>query len=291
MPIVTLMGAGGKMGLRLTENLKKSTYEVRHVEISEAGREALAARGIETVAVKEAVASSDVVILAIPDNRIGQVSHQIEPWLRRGAMLVILDAAAPYAGALPKRDDLAYFVTHPCHPPVIHDETEPAAQLDFFGGVHAKQHIVCALMQGSEEDYALGEQVARTIYAPVMRANRCTVEQIAILEPVLSETIGATCMTVIREATDEAVRRGVPEQAARDFILGHLKVEIGIVFKLFEGACFSDGAIKAVEDAKKQILQPDWKKVFEPEAMLESVRGIADPPVASGADRGGAARG
>jgi hypothetical protein len=291
MPIVTLMGAGGKMGLRLTENLKKSTYEVRHVEISEAGREALAARGIETVAVKEAVASSDVVILAIPDNRIGQVSHQIEPWLRRGAMLVILDAAAPYAGALPKRDDLAYFVTHPCHPPVIHDETEPAAQLDFFGGVHAKQHIVCALMQGSEEDYALGEQVARTIYAPVMRANRCTVEQIAILEPVLSETIGATCMTVIREATDEAVRRGVPEQAARDFILGHLKVEIGIVFKLFEGACFSDGAIKAVEDAKKQILQPDWKKVFEPEAMLESVRGIADPPVASGADRGGTARG
>ena len=42
---------------------------------------------------------------------------------------------------------------------------------------------------------------------------------------------------------DEAVKLGVPEAAARDFLLGHLKVELGIVFKLFEGATFSDGAI------------------------------------------------
>jgi hypothetical protein len=150
--------------------------------------------------------------------------------------------------------------------------------MDFFGGVHAKQHIVCALMQGPEEHYALGEAVARTIFAPVDRAHRCTVEQMAILEPVLSETVGATCMQIIREATDEAVQRGVPRQAALDFILGHLKVEIGIVFEMFPGAKFSDGALKAIGRAKKDIFQPDWRKVFEPEALRKSIDEIAQPP-------------
>ena len=65
-------------------------------------------------------------------------------------------------------------------------------------------------MQGPEEHYALCEEVAREIYKPVMRSHRCTVEQIAILEPALSETVGATLALALREATDEAVRRGVP---------------------------------------------------------------------------------
>ncbi len=34
-------------------------------------------------------------------------------------MVLILDAAAPYADVLPKdRPDLTYFVGHPCHPPL-----------------------------------------------------------------------------------------------------------------------------------------------------------------------------
>jgi len=32
-------------------------------------------------------------------------------------------------------------------------------------------------------------------------------------------------------------------------LLGHLKVELGIVFQLFEGATFSDGALKAIDEA------------------------------------------
>jgi D-apionate oxidoisomerase len=278
LPLIALLGAGGKMGLRLTANLAKSDYPVRHVEIGEAGRQALAARGIQAVPRDEALEGVDVVIRAIPDNLLGPVSHEIAPRLEAGAMLMALDAAAPYAGQLPDRADLSYFVTHPCHPPVIHNETTPEARMDFFGGVHARQHIVCALMQGPEPAYAVGEAIARTIFAPVDRAHRCTVEQIAILEPVLSETVAATCMMIIREATDEAVRRGVPEQAARDFLLGHLKVEIGIAFQLFEGARFSDGALKAIEQAKKDIFQPDWKKVFEPEALHESIQQIVRLP-------------
>jgi hypothetical protein len=192
-------------------------------------------------------------------------------------MLVVLDIAAPMAGDLPERDDLIIFVTHPCHPSVFGGETDPAAQQDFFGGTAAKQNIVCSLVQGPETAYAIGEQIARIIYAPVIDAHRCTPEQMAILEPVLSETVLGTCLTVIGEAMQEAVRRGVPEQVARDFLLGHLKVELGIIFRLFPGATFSDGALKVIDDAKPVLFQPDWKRVFDRSEWMESIRRITEP--------------
>ena len=70
-------------------------------------------------------------------------------------MLLCLDPAAPHGGELPDRPDISYAVAHPCHPPVINDETDPAARLDFFGG-KARQHVVLALMQGPEAGYAAG---------------------------------------------------------------------------------------------------------------------------------------
>jgi hypothetical protein len=274
---ITLMGAGGKMGCRIADNLKKTQYSVRHVEVGERGKAALAQRGITPIPVEQALDGTDVVILALPDNRIGRITSEIEPHLRPGVMLMVLDIAAPMAGDLPKRDDLVYFVTHPCHPSVFGGETEPEAQLDFFGGIRAKQNIVCSLTQGPEDRYAQGEAIARAIYAPVLNSHRCTAQQMAILEPVLSETVLGTCLTIVREAMDEAVKLGVPEAAARDFLLGHLKVELGIVFQLFEGATFSDGALKAIDEAKRTIFQPDWKKVFAPEAIQESIRKITTP--------------
>lgn len=282
MPInnVALIGAGGKMGLRLSANLKKSSYRVRHVEISPAGQAALSKLGFEVFDIETALDGADAVVLAVPDRLIGKVAHQIQHLLKPGVMIVCLDAAAPYAGEMPDREDLAYFITHPCHPPVIHEEKTTEAQLDFFGGIHAKQHIVCSLMQGPDGAYMEGVRLARVIYSPVVRAHRVTVEQMAILEPVLSETVAATCIVVIKEAVDEAVRRGVPAQAAEDFVLGHLKVEIGIAFKMFEGAQFSDGALLAIEKAKQSIFRPDWKNVFDEEAVRQSVRDITDPPSA-----------
>lgn len=271
---VALLGAGGKMGCRVTDNLRKSDYAVRHVEISEPGVAALASRGITPVPLEEAVAGADVVILAIPDVAIGRVSHQVVPMLKPGAMAIILDAAAPYAGELPQRSGISYFVTHPCHPPVFSEENDPETRRDFFGGIRARQNIVCALMQGPEEAYTLGEEIARTMFAPVMQAHRCTMEQIAILEPALSETVAATCVTVIHEAMQEAIRRGVPPQAARDFLLGHINIELAIVFGELTTARFSDGALKAIEEAKSVLFQPDWKKVFEPEEIARSVRKI-----------------
>jgi D-apionate oxidoisomerase len=280
---IALLGAGGKMGLRCTDNLKNSDYRVHHVEISEPGQTALAGRGVEATPLEEAVKDADAVILAIPDLLIGRVSQQVVPMLKPGTIVVILDAAAPYAGQLPERKDISYFVTHPCHPPVFNDETDPETRRDFFGGIKAKQHIVCALMQGPEEAYAAGEKIARTIFAPVMRAHRCTMEQIAILEPALSETVAATCIVMIREAMDEAIRRGVPPEAARDFLLGHINIELALVFEELKSARFSDGALKAIEEAKTKLFQPDWKRVFEPEEILESVSKITGAETAAGA--------
>jgi hypothetical protein len=276
---IALLGAGGKMGVRLATNLKDSRFETDHVEISPEGHERLRqAVGVDCMDQGQAVSGADVVVMAVPDRSIGAVLRSFVADLRPGTPVVMLDAAAPHAGELPQREDVTYFVTHPCHPPLYNDETDLDAKRDYFGGVRAKQHIVCALMQGPEEHYALCEEVARTIYSPVMRAHRCTVEQMAILEPALSETVGATFAYALREATDEAIRRGVPKQAAIDFILGHLNIELAITFEIFAQGKFSDGAIQAIENAKPVIFQPDWlERVFAPEAVLASVKDICNP--------------
>jgi hypothetical protein len=278
MTKIALMGAGGKMGVRLATNLRGTRFDLAPVEVAEAGRARLmAATGLHCVEPGQALSRADVVVLAVPDRAIGQVAHEIVPMLDPGTAVIVLDAAAPHAGEMPDRPDVTYFVTHPCHPPIFNDEDGEARQ-DFFGGVKAKQHIVCALMQGPDEHYALCEEVARAIYAPVMRAHRCTVEQIAILEPALSETVGATLALALREATDEAVRRGVPEQAAHDFMLGHLNIELAIAFGIFPEGRFSDGALHAIAQARPLIFRDDWlDRVFDPEAVLKSVRDICHP--------------
>jgi hypothetical protein len=279
MTKIALLGAGGKMGVRLATNLRKTRFEIAPVEVAEAGRARLKdATGLECMEEGQALSRADVVLLAVPDRMIGEIAHNVVPKLDPGTAVIVLDAAAPHAGEMPERADVTYFVTHPCHPPIFNDEITAEAKADFFGGIAAKQHIVCALMQGPEEHYALCEEVARAIYAPVMRAHRCTVEQIAILEPALSETVGATMALALREAADEAVRQGVPEQAAHDFLLGHLTIELAIAFGIFPEGKFSDGALHAIAQAKPMIFKEDWlERVFAPAAVLQSVKDICHP--------------
>ncbi len=274
MTALALFGAGGKMGKRLLSNLVGSEFTPRPVEVSEAGRAAIREQfGLECMSAEAALDGAPVVVLAVPDTLVGRVASQIVPTLKAGTIVVILDAAAPYAGHLPERADITYFVTHPCHPPIFNDETDPAARADHFGGVAAKQHIVNALMQGPDEHYALGEAVARTIWAPVMRSHRVTVEQIAILEPGLSETVCATLLDAMREAMEEAIARGVPREAARDFLLGHMNILAAVTFKHIDGV-FSDACNKAIVYGKDTILKPDWKRLFDTDEIKESVRRI-----------------
>jgi hypothetical protein len=135
-------------------------------------------------------------------------------------------------------------------------------------------------MQGPEEAFELGEAIARTIFQPVMRSHRCTVEQMAILEPVLLETVLASCLTVIGRAVTEAVRRGVPVEAARDFVLGHLRVEVAIVFQEQKGAAFSDGSLKAIEAAIPQLFRPTGRRFSNrrrSEIVFWPLRGVEIP--------------
>ena len=271
LPILALFGAGGKMGYRLTRNLRNSDYTVHHIEVNPQGREKLAQDfNIDCVAPEVALKNTDAVILAVPDTVIGKIAASIEPHLKPGTMIVTLDAAAPFAGHLPKRSDLIYFVTHPCHPSIFNNAPTEEARLDRFGGLAAPQSIVNSLMQGPEEAYAIGEAIAKTIYAPVLRSYKLTVEQMALLEPGLSETVCATLLDVMRDAMDEVVRRGVPKEAARDFLLGHMNILAAVIFNEIPGA-FSDACNKAIEFGKPRLMREDWLKIFDTVEIADSI--------------------
>jgi D-apionate oxidoisomerase len=272
--VIALFGAGGKMGFRLTRNLLGSSYQVRHVEPSPGGQQRLRDElHIDCVSVDTALDGAQVVILAVPDTLIGRLAQEIAPQLKAGTMLMTLDAAAPFAGHLPQRPDLTYFVAHPCHPSIFsaaaHDEATP----DYFGGASAPQSVVSALMQGPASAFDLGEAIAKTIYKPILRSHRVTVEQMALLEPGLSETVCATLLDVMREAMDEVVARGVPQEAARDFLLGHMTILSAVIFKQIPGQ-FSDACNKAITFGKPRLMRDDWKSIFDPQEIAESIQRI-----------------
>ena len=174
-PVIALVGAGGKMGCRLTDNFLKTDYRVHYLEVAPRGVENLRRRGVTLSEQSEAVPAADVVILAVPDVAIGAVAREIVPRMKSGSLLMTLDPAAPLDGQLPRRDDIGCVITHPCHPSVFNWEPTEEAFRDFYGGISAKQAVVVALMWGSEDDYELGVRLAREMYAPVKRVHRVTV--------------------------------------------------------------------------------------------------------------------
>lgn len=276
MVSVAVMGAGGKMGFRVTKKLHEAGHDVRAIETAEAGRARLAEAGIAAVDQAAGLSGAQVVVLALPDSLIGKVTHAIAPDLAPGTMVLIMDAAAPYAGALPAdRPDLTYFVGHPCHPPLYNDETDPDARRDYHGGV-ARQAIVCALMQGPEAHYELGAEICRTMWSPVTRTHRVTVEQLAILEPGLSEMVGMTFIDAMAAAVDEcADRYGIPREAAHDFMMGHMNVIIAMWFGVSPKVP-SDAALRVTRHAQPLVLNPDWRQALSPAAVYEGSRLIVE---------------
>jgi D-apionate oxidoisomerase len=271
---ITLVGAGGKMGLRLTRNLKNSAFEMAYLEVSPAGIEKLKQMGVSVSSAEKALADADVVILAVPDTHLGKVSDQLIPKIKKNSLVMTLDPAVARAGKLYLREDIAYFITHPAHPSVFNWEPTPEAQADFFGGSLAKQPVVCALMQGAEEYYKEGEQIARQMYAPVSRSFRVSMEQMALLEPALVETLSSSCLDLVREGMEEIIKRGVPADAAREFLLGHINIQLAVLFKELPNAVFSDAANKALQRGRSILFKEDWKKIFEPDNVLQQVMDI-----------------
>jgi hypothetical protein len=271
---VALVGAGGKMGLRLTHNLKNSGYLMSYHEVNPSGIEKLNEKGVNVSDPALFIPGADIVILAVPDVALEKVSSEVIPAMKEGALVVTLDPAAALAGKLYDRNDISYFITHPCHPSIFNWEPEMGKMKDHFGGVMAKQAIVCSLMKGKEEDYAAGEELAKAFYAPVCRAHRISVEQMGLLEPALVETLASTCVFVIREGLNEVIKRGVPAEAARDFLLGHLRIQMAVLFNELPGAVFSDAANKALQRGLQEFIREDWRKVFEPGNVKDQITAI-----------------
>ncbi|MBC7827596.1 MAG: semialdehyde dehydrogenase [Chitinophagaceae bacterium] len=274
MSKIALVGAGGKMGCRLTDNfLKCPQYILDYIELSEKGIQNLEARNVVVSTEEDAVPIADVVILAVPDVSIGSISDNVIPKMKSGALVLTLDPAAPIGGVIHHRHDLGYVIAHPCHPSVFNWEPTETAFRDFYGGISAKQSIVVAMMHGNEEQYLLGEKIARDMYAPIKDVHRISLEQMAMLEPAMVETLAQTCMEVVKEGYDRIVEMGVPEAAARDFVLGHLRIQMAVLFKEITGS-FSDAAYKISKRAKPILFKENWKKIFEMDDIKEQVRDI-----------------
>jgi hypothetical protein len=278
MTAIALFGAGGKMGIRLTKSIKDDPdYRLHYVEPSPQGRMRLKELGVTVSDPAEAAGSADTVILAVPDALISRIAAEIVDLVKPGSLVMTLDPAAASAGRLPERHDISYFVTHPTHPPLydLLDEESPEARRDYWGGGIAKQALVCALYTGTEADYKKGEAIARRIFRPVSRIHRVTVEQMALLEPAMSESVALSCVSLLREATDEVIRRGVPARAAWDFMLGHIQISMAIFFEALDWE-ISAGAKQPMKEAKPLLFRSDWKKLLDPEEVMKSVRRITE---------------
>ena len=70
--VVSVIGAGGKMGTRTSNNLAKKPeeFELLLVEATDAGIKSIKERGFEPVPVEEALAKADVVVFAVPDTPV-----------------------------------------------------------------------------------------------------------------------------------------------------------------------------------------------------------------------------
>ncbi|WAC14049.1 phosphogluconate dehydrogenase C-terminal domain-containing protein [Dyadobacter pollutisoli] len=274
MTKIALIGAGGKMGCRLTDNFLKCTdYLLHYLEVSPQGIANLIQRNVTVSDQGSTVPDADVVILAVPDVAIGAISQDIIPLMKPGALVLTLDPAAPLDGVIAHRDDLGYVIAHPCHPSIFNWEPTEHDFRDFYGGITAKQSIVVALMHGTEAHYQLGEKVSQDMYAPIKDTHRITLEQMAILEPAMVETLAQTCMEVVKEGYDRILELGVPQAAARDFVLGHLRIQIAVLFKEVNGT-FSDAAYKISKRAKPILFRDDWKKIFEMDDIRQQVKDI-----------------
>lgn len=274
MTTISLVGAGGKMGCRITDNLlRHPQYKVHYLEVSPAGIDKLSQKGVLPSDETTAIPESDVVILALPDIAIGKISAGIIPAMKPGALVLTLDPAAPLDGVIFHRDDLGYVIAHPCHPSIFNWENTEVGFRDFYGGISAKQSIVVALMHGTESHYALGETVSQNMYAPIDKTHRITLEQMAILEPAMVETLAQTCMEVVKEGYDKILQLGVPEAAARDFVLGHLRIQIAVLFKEVNGS-FSDAAYKISKRAKPLLFKDNWQRIFDMDDIREQVKDI-----------------
>ncbi|PRY62493.1 phosphogluconate dehydrogenase C-terminal domain-containing protein [Glycomyces artemisiae] len=263
---IAVIGAGGKMGMRVSDNLVKTAHTVAYVENSPAGRQRTTDAGRELTDLAAAVADADIVVLAVPDLALQSVTAEAVPLMKSGAIALTLDPAAAYAGLLTKRDDVVQAVAHPCHPSIFLQRTTPEEYADTFGGIAAPQDAIAAVESDDPAAKALVEATVRAIYAPVIDVHWVTVKQLAQLEPTLVETIACMVGALLKESLDEAVNTmGVPEAAARSILLGH--TQVALANGLRGDNPFSEACLIAMDYGRESIIKEDWKKIFRDDEL------------------------
>ena len=273
---VTLVGAGGKMGLRISYNLVKGDFQLYCVENAERNLPTLQQRNVNIVSLQESVPVSDYVILAVPDIYIKFVSEEVSKLVKDGAVVIILDPAAAYADQFIVKEGTTAIVAHPCHPSIFLERDHKEQYEDSFGGVSSPQDVVVAMHAGDSTKMAEAIELIRLMYSPVEQVHEVTVDQMALLEPTLVETV--TCMigTILKESLDEIVAKGVPEPAAKSMLLGHINIALAVTLK---GANpFSDACKIAIDLGKRAIIKDDWKKVFEKDYLDYSIQKMLQLP-------------
>lgn len=259
---ITVIGAGGKMGMRISANFQKSDYQVFYCENSPKAQELVTAQGRELSDAASVVPVSDVVILAVPDIVLGKVSEGVVPQMKAGAILLTLDPAAAYANLIAQRDGIEYAVAHPCHPSVFLERYTKEEHADAFGGIAAIQHVAASYEAGSDAQRAELSKVISVMYGPVEAVHWVTVTQLAYLEPTLVETVACMVGAFMKEALDETVKHsGVPEEAAKAMLYGHIQIALAVAFRATNP--FSDACMIAMEYGREKIVKPDWKQIFD----------------------------
>ena len=263
---IAVIGAGGKMGMRVSNNLVRTDHTVWYVETSPAGQQRTLDAGRELSDAATAVADADIVVLAVPDLALGPVTADLVPQMKAGAIVLTLDPAAAYAGLLTTRDDVVQAVAHPCHPSVFLERTTKEEWADTFGGIAAPQDAIAAVESDDLAHREIVEATVRAIYAPVIDVHFVTVKQLAQLEPTLVETVACMIGSLLNEALDEAIHTmGVPEAAARSILYGH--TQVALANGLRGDNPFSDACLIAMDYGRESIIKDDWKKIFRDDEL------------------------
>lgn len=277
---VAVIGAGGKMGTRTSDNLAKKPelFELKLVENSPKGVESIRARGLNVTPEDEAFSESDIIVFAVPDTLIKKLSTKYVPMMQPGSGMLILDPAAAVARELFLREDCTFGVAHPCHPSYFLDQDTYEARQDRFGGCGGKQDIVMSKIQGEDVRFAQMVEVAKNMYAPVLHAYVMTSEQIAFLEPTLVELLGATCLFAMGETVEKAVEKGIDRDAAISFLTGHIYNLTANFLGLLPGKPpVSDACKVAIDLGNRLVLRENWKQIWDDDILKKVIDTMLHP--------------
>lgn len=276
---IAVVGAGGKMGMRVSDNLARTEHDVAYVESSPAGQERTRAAGREVSELLPAVSDVDVVVLAVPDVALQPLTAEIVPQLADGTVVLTLDPAAAHANLLTRRAGIHVAVAHPCHPSIFLKRRTDEEYADTFGGIAAPQDVLAAYEGDDLAGRQRTEAVVRAMYAPVLDVHWVSVKQLAQCEPTLVETVACMVGDLLKEALHEAVHTmGVPEPAARAILLGH--TQVALANALNGDNPFSDACLIAMRYGRSKIIRDDWKVIFEDDELdrnLQAMLHLSEP--------------